>query len=288
MPADPTDDLPHLGRRGAAIGCRRRRPPNRPARRRWRPAGRRVSELGRCRPPPSPLATRCGGDRFRRGQLIHALLQHLPACPPRRAGGGAALSRPARPWPAAGEAEQHRGRGAGGPGPPGPRAAVRPGGPRRGAADGRGGRRGGRRAGGPAGGAARPRAGRRLQDQPRAAGRRRGHAACCICARWPPIAPCCARSSRAAPLRCALVWTRAARVMPLPDDTAGPHAPGHEPSRLIRPPLTPLSANATAKVLAMSENTKPVTDDSFATDVLKPQGARCWSISGRSGAAPAR
>ncbi|MBN8927185.1 MAG: double-strand break repair helicase AddA [Rhodospirillales bacterium] len=35
----------------------------------------------------SPLAARDGGDRFRRGQAIHALLQHLPAVPsPDRAG----------------------------------------------------------------------------------------------------------------------------------------------------------------------------------------------------------
>ena len=45
-----------------------------------RPEG---AELGPVPAADSPLADRApGGDRFRRGQLIHALLQHLPALPP--------------------------------------------------------------------------------------------------------------------------------------------------------------------------------------------------------------
>ena len=38
--------------------------------------------MARCRQPRSPLAERdAAADRFRRGQLMHALLQHLPALP---------------------------------------------------------------------------------------------------------------------------------------------------------------------------------------------------------------
>jgi ATP-dependent helicase/nuclease subunit A len=38
-------------------------------------------ELGSVPAAESPLADRGGGDRFRRGQLIHSLLQHLPSVP---------------------------------------------------------------------------------------------------------------------------------------------------------------------------------------------------------------
>jgi ATP-dependent helicase/nuclease subunit A len=45
-----------------------------------RPEG---AELGPVPQAASPLAARdLSGDRFRRGQLVHALLQHLPALPP--------------------------------------------------------------------------------------------------------------------------------------------------------------------------------------------------------------
>ena len=85
-----------LGGRGAGLGRRRRRPRNPPGRCRWRRAGRRGWNSGRCRQADSPLAERdAAANRFRRGQLIHALLQHLPALPAAdAAGGGAALPRP--------------------------------------------------------------------------------------------------------------------------------------------------------------------------------------------------
>ena len=127
-----------LGRRGARLARRRRRPPNRRGRSRWRRAGRRMSELGPVPAAASPLAAReAANNRFRRGTLIHALLQHLPDLPPReRAAAALRLARPARQRPAG-----RRGRGrmarrdAGDPRPSRSRAAVRAGQPRRGAAD---------------------------------------------------------------------------------------------------------------------------------------------------------
>ncbi|MGE0415822.1 MAG: double-strand break repair helicase AddA [Acetobacteraceae bacterium] len=68
---------------GSAPSWRALAPPEEPARPRplapSRPDG---AALGAVPPAVSPLAERAGdGDRFRRGQLIHALLQHLPSLP---------------------------------------------------------------------------------------------------------------------------------------------------------------------------------------------------------------
>jgi ATP-dependent helicase/nuclease subunit A len=65
-------------------------------------------ELGAIPAADSPLADRdSGGDRFRRGQLIHALLQHLPAVPAeaRRDAAVRFLDKPAHRLPA-GEPER--------------------------------------------------------------------------------------------------------------------------------------------------------------------------------------
>jgi ATP-dependent helicase/nuclease subunit A len=65
-------------------------------------------ELGTVPAAESPLADRdAAGNRFRRGQLIHALLQHLPSLPPaqRRAAAVRFLDKPGHGSPA-GEAER--------------------------------------------------------------------------------------------------------------------------------------------------------------------------------------
>ena len=217
--------LPRLGRRARRTGAPRRRPPS-PARPEplapSRPEG---VELGPVPAAASPLAARdAAGDGFRRGQLMHALLQHLPDLPAGRAAAAARawLDRPATGW-RAGEAERTgRARSLAILDHPDLAPLFGAGQPRRGAADRRGRRRGGRRAGRPAGGAAGPRAGGRLQDQPppaRPASRTRR---CCICARWRPIARCCAAIFPGRAVVCALVWTQTAQVAMLPDDIAGP------------------------------------------------------------------
>ena len=93
----------------AAAGARRRPPPPLPAGPAARPRPRRWSR--RSAPPPcrarheTPAAAPHGaadpgGRRFRRGRVVHALLQHLPERPAaERAAAAGALPRPARPRP---------------------------------------------------------------------------------------------------------------------------------------------------------------------------------------------
>ena len=99
-------DAAALGRRGARLARRAAARRTGAGRSGWRPAGRRAWSWGRCRPPPRrwrrarPPATGSAA-----GQLLHALLQHLPGSAarsgaPRRHGPGwtgpATACRPAR------------------------------------------------------------------------------------------------------------------------------------------------------------------------------------------------
>ena len=87
-------DLAGLARRAAAGGTGR---PDRLA-----PSRPENAELGPVPASASPLAARDAvGNRFRRGLLIHSLLQHLPDLPPRTPRrGGTRLAGSARQWPA--------------------------------------------------------------------------------------------------------------------------------------------------------------------------------------------
>ena len=80
-PRGHDEDLPRMDRCGARLDCRAAAAraaapvPLAPS----RPEG---VELGTVPAADSPLAERdAGGNRFRRGQLIHSLLQHLPSVP---------------------------------------------------------------------------------------------------------------------------------------------------------------------------------------------------------------
>ena len=119
------------------LARRRRCPPNPAAPSGWRPAGPRTSNSDRCRPRPSPLAAReAASNRFRRGKLLHALLQHLPDLPhDRREAAASRLAGSARQRPARRRGRSADARSAGDPRPPGAGTAVRSGQPRRSAAD---------------------------------------------------------------------------------------------------------------------------------------------------------
>ncbi len=99
-----TEDVPLPPWAGVAPGWRPLPPPDEPARPEplapSRPEG---VELGPVPAADSPLADRAGSvDRFRRGLLLHSLLQHLPALPPadRPDASRAWLDRPAHDLPA--------------------------------------------------------------------------------------------------------------------------------------------------------------------------------------------
>ena len=136
-----------------------------------RPDGVALGPVPRAASPLDPA-----GARFRRGLLVHALLQHLPALPAaeRR---DAALAHARASLPDAPQDAEHLAREALAViDAPRARLAVRAGQPGRGAAGRRGGAERRQRPGGPAGGAARPHPGRGLQEQPRPAGHGRGDA----------------------------------------------------------------------------------------------------------------
>ena len=89
--------LPHWA--GAAPDWHAAAPPAEPGRpERLAPSRPENAELGPVPAAASPLAAReAAGNRFRRGTLLHALLQHLPDLPPeRRAAAALRLARPAR------------------------------------------------------------------------------------------------------------------------------------------------------------------------------------------------
>ncbi len=173
----PDRDLPRWA--GQAPDWRAEPPPAEPARpERLAPSRPEGAELGPVPAAASPLAAReAANNRFRRGRLIHALLQHLPDLPRehRAAAARAWLDRPGTGSPAGRSREADR-RDAGDPRPSGAGPAVRAGQPGGGAADRRDRGCGGRRAGGSAGGAAGSRADGGLQDQSAPARSARGHA----------------------------------------------------------------------------------------------------------------
>ena len=206
---------------GASPDWRAAAPPDEPARtERLAPSRPENVELGPVPAAATPLAAR-EADR-----------QPLPAGPPAAraatasagsaeagaGGGGTGMAGPARQRPGGGRGGGADGRGPGDPRPSLTGAVVRTGQPRRGAADRPGGRRRGRRPGGSVGRAGRPRADRRLQDQPASTRPDRGHACPVPCARWPPTARCCATIFPGRAVVCALVWTQSAQVVILPDE----------------------------------------------------------------------
>ena len=105
---EKTADVPLPAWAGRAPDWRARPPPAEPSRPAplapSRPEG---ADLGAPPPSASPLLLRdAGGRRFRRGQLVHAALQHLPALPEeRRAEAAARFFAAAAPDLAEGEAE---------------------------------------------------------------------------------------------------------------------------------------------------------------------------------------
>lgn len=82
--AAPTEArLPLPSWAGQAPAWRPLPPPDEPARsEKLAPSRPEGAELGPVPAATSPLAARGAVDRFRRGQTLHALLQHLPALPP--------------------------------------------------------------------------------------------------------------------------------------------------------------------------------------------------------------
>ena len=106
-PADHAEDLPAwIGSAPAWLAAPP--PPEPPRPMPLAPSRPEGVELGTIPAADSPLAERDGGgNRFRRGQLIHALLQHLPALPPeaRRDTAVRFLDKPGHGLPA-GEAER--------------------------------------------------------------------------------------------------------------------------------------------------------------------------------------
>ena len=102
----PVEDLPRWA--GTAPDWRAAAPPAEPGRpERLAPSRPENVELGPVPAAATPLAAReAANNRFRRGTLLHALLQHLPDLPPERRAAAALawLDRPGNGLPA-GEAE---------------------------------------------------------------------------------------------------------------------------------------------------------------------------------------
>ncbi len=79
------------------------------------------------------------------------------------------------------------------------------------------------------------------------------------------------------PVQCALVWTAAARITALPDTLLDLHAPGTAEQTgvqgvLADPACQHTNFGATQNEDRMSEHTKAVTDTTFEADVLKASG----------------
>ncbi len=236
-------------------------------------------ELGEVPAAASPLAERAGGvDRFHRGQIVHALLQHLPALPPaiRPAAARAWLDRPGHNF-SPGEAVELADEvlailahpelaplfG------PSSRAEV----PLTGLI-------GASVVGGLVDRLA------VLDDRVLLADYKTNRRPPATEADTPVLYLRQLAAYRAVlrqifpdrPVQCALIWTQAARVSILPDALLDLHAPQGKwgcmrgRMRLDPPARPPTSRPPCHPEAPMSENTKPVTDETFATDVLQADG----------------
>ena len=263
-------------------------------------AARAVAARGE-EPPARLAAGERPGPAFKRGRLIHRLLQTCPNCRPQRAPRRRrAFSPPARRSRRASGGDRAEVLGRARRTPTSPRCAGRAAWPRSPivgrsaqAAD----RRPDRPAGGDGGAGADP----RLQDQPAAAASAGARCRRSTCSRWRPTARRFAASIPAArSLRPALDRRPAADAASRrPCSTPQPCVALRitSPCASLDPAfgaaylsLTTNRGNADSRLAKEDHDERPlkVTDDYFRRRRPEGQRARCWSISGRSGAGPAR